>query len=73
MLEQCQIDSLIDIVSAMNRDDVMRRLLDFRGRFPVDFTADYLDELSLDRLRHIFVALCLQSGQLPGAVIANAA
>ncbi len=72
MLEPLQVESLIDIVSSMDRDDLTRRLLSFSGQFPVDFTPDYLAQLSADRLRHILVAACLQAGQLPGAM-ANAA
>jgi hypothetical protein len=31
----------------------------------VDFTNDYLGALPTDKLRHIFVAMCLQSQRLP--------
>jgi hypothetical protein len=31
----------------------------------VDFTADFLNRLPVDRLRHIFVAMCLQSQRMP--------
>jgi hypothetical protein len=73
MLESQQFESLIRIVSAMDRDDLTDRLLHFRGQFSVDFTPDYLGRLSLDRLKHIFVAVCLQAGQVPSDAIAAAA
>jgi hypothetical protein len=73
MLDPQQLDSLIRVVSAMDRDDVTRRLLRFRASFNVDFTPDYLRGLSLDRMRHLLVAACLQAGQLPGVPMADAA
>jgi len=73
MLDQQQVDHLIEVVSSMDRDDLCASLLSFTGRFPVDFTAEYLQELSLDRLRHILVAACLQAGQLPESAVAHAA
>jgi hypothetical protein len=39
--------------------------MSFSGNFPVDFTPEFLEGLSLERMRHIFVALCLQSQQVP--------
>jgi len=73
MLESQYIESLISVVSAMNRDTLLERFHDFRGSFPVDFTPEYLRQLSTDRLRHIYIALCLQAGQLPVDCIADAA
>lgn len=65
MLQPGQVEDLIRIVGAMERSILTERLLDFRGTFPVDFTEKYLAGQSTDRLRHIFVALCLQHGQFP--------
>ena len=56
-----QVEELICLISAMDRATVTERLLGFNGTFPVDFTHDFLDALPLDRLRHILVALCLQT------------
>jgi hypothetical protein len=65
MLEAEHVEELICLVSSMDRDALMRHFLSFRGSFPVDFTPDFLSKLSLDRMRHIYVALCLQSQQTP--------
>jgi hypothetical protein len=65
MLEMHQIEELIRIVSAMERDVITDRFLNHRGRFPVDFTPEFLDQLPLDRLRHVYVAYCLQTHTLP--------
>ena len=40
----------------LGRDDLKKRIRDFRGRFKLDFSDTYLDSLSLDRLRHILLA-----------------
>ncbi len=65
MLDATQVEELICIVSAMDRDSVIDKLLTLRAGFPVDFTAAFLDRTPLDRLRHILIALCMQTSQLP--------
>ncbi len=73
MLEPQQVESLVSIVATMDRGDIIERFTHFQADFPIDFTPDYLQQLSTDRLRHIFVALCLQAGQMPAEAMANAA
>jgi len=43
-------------IAALGRDELERRIRSFRGRFKLDFTEDYLNALSVDRLRHILLA-----------------
>lgn len=43
-------------IAALGRDELKRRIRSFRGRFRLDFTEDYLNALSVDRLRHILLA-----------------
>jgi hypothetical protein len=69
MLEAEHVEELICLAASMDREALTRQFLTFRGSFPVDFTPEFLDRMSLDRLRHIYVALCLQS-QRAGAVAA---
>jgi hypothetical protein len=66
MLQPEQVEELICVVSALDRPALVRQFREFRAAFPVDFTPDFLASTDLDRLRHIFVALCLQSQQMPG-------
>lgn len=73
MLDSQQVERLIETVGAMDRAEALDHLLNFRSAFPVDFTAEYLDRLSLDRLKHILVAACMQAGQVPAGVVADAA
>jgi hypothetical protein len=67
MLESHQVEELICLVSSLDKPALTRQFMSFRGNFPVDFTPEFLEGLSVDRLRHIFVALCLQSQRLPFA------
>jgi len=53
---QGQFEQLVTSIAALGRDELKRRIKDFRGRFKLDFSDDYLDTISLDRLRHILLA-----------------
>jgi hypothetical protein len=65
MLQAHQIEDLIGVVSALDRDALVEQFRLYRGNFPIDFTADFLGRLPLERLRHIFVAMVLQNQRLP--------
>ena len=65
MLQAQQVEELICLVSAMDRDGLIHHFRNYKASFPVDFTADFLTDQPIDRLRHIFVALCLQNQRLP--------
>jgi hypothetical protein len=65
MLQSEQVEELMNLVSAMDKPTLIHQFRDFPARFPVDFTSDFLDDCSLDRLQHLFVALCLQNQRLP--------
>ncbi len=65
MLHAEQVEELIRLVSALDRDLLVTNIQTFRANFPVDFTPEFLNELPEDRLRHIFLALCLQTQRFP--------
>lgn len=65
MLDAHQVEELICLVSAMDRPTLVRQFREFRGTFPVDFTDTFLQTTPVERLRHIFVALCLQCQHVP--------
>jgi hypothetical protein len=65
MLHSNQIEELMTLVSGLDRDGLVHHLRTYRANFPVDFTCDYLNRLSLEKLRHIFVAMCLHSQRMP--------
>ncbi len=65
MLQAEQLEELICLVSALDRPALMRHFEEFPSSFPVDFTPGFLETLPLDRVRHIFLALCLQCRKFP--------
>jgi hypothetical protein len=72
MLATDQVDELICRLAALDRQTLTREFLQFQSKFPVDFTTDYLSKQSTDRLRHLFLAMCLQNQRLPGGLTAAA-
>lgn len=65
MLRDSQINDLITLVSTMDRDTLLGQFRSYPARFPIDFTDDYLESLSLEKLRHIFLAVCIQNQRMP--------
>jgi len=43
-------------LAALGRNELKRRIKNFKGRFRLDFTESYLNKLPVDRLRHILLA-----------------
>lgn len=73
MLASDQIEELICLVASMDRPQVITHIRDYRASFPLDFTDDFLKTVPLDRLRHIFIALCLQQQHAPSPTMPVAA
>jgi len=48
-------------LAALGRDELEKRIKNFNGRFRLDFTEDYLNNLSVDRLRHILLAALINA------------
>ena len=48
-------------IAALGRNELKRRIRNFNGRFKLDFTEDYLNKLSVDRLRHILLAALINA------------
>jgi hypothetical protein len=65
MLQPQQVEDLIVLVSSLDKPALIRQFREYPASFPVDFTCDFLDNQPLERLRHLFVAICLQTKQLP--------
>ncbi len=47
-------------IANMNRRDVQREILNFHGRFHLDFTKEFLDNQTTEQLKHILLAAKLQ-------------
>lgn len=77
MLGAEQIEELICVVAAYDRPTLIEHISNYRANFPLDFTPEFLNTHPLDRLRHIFLAVCLQTQRMPemndSMAMANAA
>jgi hypothetical protein len=65
MLHGEQVEELILLVSSLDKGALVRQFAQYPASFPLDFTPEFLDRQPVDRLRHLFVAICLQSQRLP--------
>jgi hypothetical protein len=65
MLASDQVEELIALIGSLDREDLVQQFTTYGGNFPLDFTPEFLAGLSDDRLRHIFLAVCLQNQRLP--------
>ncbi len=50
-------------ISSLNREELKRRIKNFKGRLRLDFTDDYLENLPVDRLRHVLLAALINNRQ----------
>jgi hypothetical protein len=65
MLRNDQIEEIVTAISAMNRAALIDQFRTYPTRFPLDLTDDFLNTASVERLRHIFLAVCLQNQRSP--------
>ena len=54
-------EKLATKVASMSRSQLKRKLLTLKTRFPMDFTQEFLDSLSSEKLRHILLAAQLNA------------
>lgn len=73
MLHCQQVEELITLVSSLDREGIVEQFGNYRASFPLDFTPDFLNSQPLERLQHIFVALCLQCQRMPDIPASEAA
>jgi hypothetical protein len=60
-----QFEQLVASIAALEPEELKRQIKDFRGRFRLDFSDDYLNSLSLERLRHILLAALINAKAHP--------
>jgi len=60
-----QVEELIRVVSGLDKSALLRQFSEFPASFPVDLTPEFLERLPVDRLQHLFVAICLQTRKMP--------
>jgi hypothetical protein len=55
------VERQVTSVAALGRDELKKRIRNFQGRFKLDFTEDYLNKISVERLRHILLAALINA------------
>ncbi|MCJ7778014.1 MAG: hypothetical protein MUP16_06845 [Sedimentisphaerales bacterium] len=48
-------------IGTLKREELKRQIRNFKGQFKLDFTEDYLNDASVDRLRHILFAALISA------------
>ena len=56
MISRERFEKAATSIASLNKGQLKSRIRNFKGRFKLDFTEDYLNKLSADRLRHILLA-----------------
>lgn len=56
MFRNVDFEKMCCDIAAMSKREIKTQLLHFPGRIKLDFTEDYLDGLTVERLRHILLA-----------------
>lgn len=59
MASLTSFNQILANVADLPKFEVKSRILHFHGRFPLDFTEQYLDTLPVEKLRHILAAAIL--------------
>lgn len=73
MLPSHQIEELLTLVCALDRPALVRQFQAYKATFPIDFTPEFLQSQPIERLQHIFVAMCLQCQRFPDQELLHAA
>lgn len=71
MLHADQVEVLITLVSSLDKSSLVNQFGAYRASFPLDFTPEFLEHQPIERLRHLFVAICLQSQKMPQLEVAE--
>ena len=48
-------------IAVLGRNELTKRIKHFKGRFRLDFSDDYLKDLSVDRLKHVLLAAVINA------------
>jgi len=61
MASEKHLEQTATSIASLGRDELKRRIRNFEGRFKLDFTDNYLDNIGVDRLRHILLAVLINA------------
>ena len=61
MVSKKNFEQTATAIAVLGKTELKRRIKNFKGRFKLDFTDDYLNNLTLDRLRHVLLAALINA------------
>jgi len=61
MFSDRKLDKVTTSIARLGRDELTKKIKNFRGRFQLDFTDDFLQKTPVDRLRHILLAAVIST------------
>ncbi len=61
MAPEWSFEQATTAIARMQKSELKKRIRTFKGRFRLDFTDDYLNEATADRLRHILLAAMINT------------
>ncbi|MFC1760511.1 hypothetical protein ACFL6U_00340 [Planctomycetota bacterium] len=61
MAPRWSLEQITASISGMGKSELKKRIRGFKGRFRLDFTDDYLNQATADRLRHILLAAMINA------------
>lgn len=62
-MQSRQVESLVNELQSMDRDGLKGLLRNMKCDFAIDFTDEFLDSVSIERLRHITLAASLHDNR----------
>jgi len=60
-----EFQSLTDRIAEMDRPSLIKALRELKCDFKMDFDEEFLTGVSIERLRHILLAVCMHAHELP--------
>ena len=60
-MQATEVDSLVNRIAVMDRQTLLCTLKGMECDFKIDFTDDFLNSISLERLKHIVLAASLHA------------
>ena len=61
MISKGNFEQTTTSIASLGRGELKKRINNFKGRFKLDFSEDYLNKLTVDRLRHILLAALINA------------
>lgn len=59
-MDRQEVDTLVATLAEMDRGQLVEKIHSIHCSFTLDFSDEYLEEISLENLRHIVMAASLQ-------------